>query len=291
MNANIIPTRRLSFLVLAITSAWTIGDIVMSAEPPASNISERAAVPAEPSVPLPLTEADYDPDVSKRPRFLAALKKARIAPAMFKFGSPSLTRDSVPTDEWDAFHYFLEQVVREESLPDTWESASETGYADSSGIAEIQVITWGSTLGEIVASRGRKYDTLSIRLQVAPGRRLAFLPPVNGDHSAGPWEVDGKTFFDDVALHKLVTGLLRIPFTGSDDFVIRLRSDVPREIEGVRIADGSILSKSPFEEKTGSGERPWYSRIPFLITDSDPQYIGFAIDFRAEAKELDRTER
>jgi len=275
---------QLSSVLLLIAAVCASGANLVAGEPPPVDLDRPAAVPTPPRPEQPLTAADFDPDVAKRPRFLSALAKRRIIPRLSDYGEPNLPPNSIPADEWTEFRSSLEHIISQESLPDDWETVTNSVYGDSRGEPSIQVLSWELPLGTIMVSRSpTSRGGCGIRLQVAPDHRLVIRPATDADYQADRWTSDGKKFFDQAALHRLITSVLAVPFPAPEDFMIA--GGTPATLEGVRVAVGSIEARTPLEEPTQSGQRPWYHSIPILITDSDPQYIGFGIDFRAEAKE------
>lgn len=246
---------------------------------------------SEPSLPVPWTEAELNPDVAKRPRFVVALGRARVNFGVFCGNSdPDLPGDRLSKDERTEFQYFLETVISEDSLPADWDSVTHSAYS-SRGTGEpwIQVIDWETSLGRVMASRVREAKTFTVRLRVAPQSRLVIrTAPPPEDRFADPYNTRGEKFFDRAALHELLVGVFGFPFEDPNAYAIRGNL---RVFEGVPVFFGTIAASA----KANSGttgvppEKPkpaWYRKVRVLITDSDPQYVGVVIDFSAEAREL-----
>ncbi len=244
-----------------------------------------------PSPPIPWTEAELNPDVGKRPRFVAALNLQRKNYGTFWIAEPDLAAESIPDVERAEFEQFLAHVVTKDcQAPLCDPNAIYSAYRGGSTEAEIETVTWETAFGTLRAVRGRNGHHFSVRLKVSPEQRLMIRATVPEKYETrGPIRgtVDGKRFFDQDALYSLITGVFRFPYLGPDDFVIH--GNV-QEYEGVRVLVGSIISRRwPGGEIRDAKERPeppWYARVRLLVTDSDPQYFRLAIDFRQEAKRI-----
>ncbi len=230
---------------------------------------------------VPWTEAELNPDVARRPRFVTALSRARVSYGVFLgVRDPDLPGDRIPKDEQAQFNGFLERVLSDEFLPTSWDPAQRSAYsAYIPGDARIEVVSWKTPFGDVRVSRSRKTDAVKVRLRVADAHRLVVrsrrgpLPDVISIVK----ERDQKSvFFETEALHRLLTGVFRVPFDTEGDYHIQGRI---REFEGVRVFVGRVSANH-----WSTTDPHWYDNLRLLVTDSDPQYVGVSIDFTAEAK-------
>lgn len=241
---------------------------------------------------IPWTEAELNPDVAMRPRFIAALAGARL-PKMFRASDPSLSGDSIPENERAEFESYLANVLVRDCVPRDWASVQRGAYAvpDRPGgrLGEpwIELATWSTALGTIGASRVRNASSFVIRLQLHRGHRLDIhpRPAQTEEFRPGVAAWDNWAVVDRDAFHSLLTSLLRVPFNSPEDYILKQGG---REFEGVMVFHGILRAA----ETRGDGRRElrprsasaWHHRINVLVTDSDPQYFGVSIDLRAEAE-------
>jgi len=237
---------------------------------------------------VPWTEAELDPDVAKRPRFVASLHLSRVIPS---FPSPIALR--VPRERLDERELaktksLLESILATRSLPSSWDDVEwhGTGFYLLPNEPNSVECSWNITTGKIIAGRGYGSSGVGVRLQRSEEKlEIRPRPPQTEEFRPGAAAWDDWAVVDREAFHKVLTSLLRVPFNSPEDYILKQGG---REFEGVMVFHGILRAA----ETRGDGRRElrprsasaWHHRINVLVTDSDPQYFGVSIDLRAEAE-------
>lgn len=237
------------------------------------------------------TAADEDPDVAKRPCFVAALQRQRVLPKCFQYpeavgpgGQEVTMADRLRALELGA------RVVCEKWCPADSEGVewSRPGVS-SSDIHPHSNRVEGRWSAEGIgfwlrAINGSNYLVLRLALNAKERIDLRFRNP---QEEVGAWarsdDVNPQDIVNKGRLLEVLRGYLRFPFENIDEFVVK-RGHTSL-YAGVPVFTATLHSRYQCEDyykddPPDDSKLRWYDEVRILITDSQPQY--FCIDINLD---------
>jgi len=292
MKAKKLRSRDTTLVLLLIAAVCASGANLVAGEPPPVDLDRPAAVPTPPRPPMPLTEADFDPDVAKRPRLRMALGKARLGAPFCEFELPSgsgplLPSEGIPAVAKQTLRRRWELVVAQPFLPFSEDDVEWKGRDEYPTAPEQNTLAarWMTSVGALTAKSMPAANGIVFCLRMSGDDRVSFrfLTNTEGPAAASrPEDVFPQDIVDKPRLREILSTCFRFPFETVDDFEVF--SGPSGVYEGVPVFSGSIRWSRPLADESATlgweNRSDAFNRARLSITDSEPQYlcIGVATD-------------